>query len=308
MSLRQLDSDPLAPVVETGAPLPPVIEVATGGGGFRRRSARRENVGLGICLAWIGLVVVCAIGARWFPGVKGPNAIDPFNRLKGPTASHLFGTDELGRDIFARVLYGARVSAVVAVVSLAVGLCVGGAIGLVAGYFRGWIEGVIVWATDVLLSFPALVMLIALVAYTGRSLMHISLALGFLAVPVYTRLSRAHALNIAGEEFVLAARAGGARRLRVLRREVLPNVLPSLLAYGLIAMSLTIVVEGTLSFLGLSVSAPTPSWGGLIADGQHYLKEAPMMVILPSLVLCLTVLALNIAGETLRRRYESGGG
>src|SRR5438270_736341 len=104
MSLRQLDSDPLAPVVEPGAPLPPIMQVATGGAGLRRRSARRENIGLWICLAWIGLVIVCAVGAAWFPGVKAPNAIDPFNRLKGPTASHPFGTDELGRDIFSRVL------------------------------------------------------------------------------------------------------------------------------------------------------------------------------------------------------------
>jgi peptide/nickel transport system permease protein len=305
VSLRPLESE--APVgddeVATLSALDALGSLPGNGAKGRRW---RENVGLYVCLGWLAVVVICAICAPWFPGLKGPKDIDPFNRLQGPTMAHCFGTDELGRDLFSRVVYGCRVSIVVAVVSLAIGLVVGGGIGLVAGYFRGRVEAVIVWASDVMLSFPALVLLIALVAYTGRSLMHISLAIGFLAIPVYTRLARAHTLSIAGEEFVIAARASGAGRVRVLWREVLPNVLPSILAYGFIAMSLTIVVEGTLSFLGLSVSAPTPSWGGLIADGQHYLREASSMVILPSIVLCITVLALNIAGETLRRRYESG--
>jgi peptide/nickel transport system permease protein len=307
MSQHQLDSrtaqgaDELT-AVPTLAAVAPDVSVAGGGRRFR------DNLGLWLCFGWLAVVVVCALAASRLPGVRAPNVIDPFNRLKGPSRAHWFGTDEIGRDIFSRVVYGARVSVVVAVVSLAIGLIVGGSFGLVAGYFRGRIERTVIWGTDVLLSFPALVMLIALVAYTGRSLAHISLAIGFLAIPVYTRLARAYALNTSGEEFVTAARASGASRLRVLWREVVPNVAPSMLAYGFIAMSLTIVVEGTLSFLGLSVSAPTPSWGGLIADGQHYLREASTMVIIPSVVLCVTVLALNLAGETLRRRYEEGGG
>ena len=264
---------------------------------------RRARVGLLVCGAWLAVVVLGAATASLLP-IKRPSQIDPVHRLQGLSAHHLLGTDQLGRDILSRVVYGSRVSIVVALASFAIGIVVGGALGLVAGYLRGRVETVVIWLTDVILSFPALVLLIALVAYVGPSLMHISLVLGLLAVPVYIRLTRAHTLSVAGEDFVLAARAAGAGRVRVLLREVAPNVAPSVIAYGFIAMSLTVVVEGTLSFLGLSVAAPTASWGGIIADGQHYLHEDPSMVIIPSVVLCVTVLALNISGEILRRRYE----
>jgi peptide/nickel transport system permease protein len=303
MSLPQLEQSPVSEVheaVSSGA------VIAAVGSQHRTRRSVGERIALGVCLGWLAVVVIGAIGASWLP-VENPNTIDPLHRLEAPTGFHPFGADHLGRDILSRIVFGARVSIVVALVSFAIGIVIGGTAGVAAGYLRGRTEGVIMWLTDVVLSFPALVLLIALVAYTGRSLANISVVLGFLAIPVYTRLTRAHTLSVASEEFVLAAKAGGAGRLRILWREITPNVLPSILAYGFIAMSLTIVVEGTLSFLGLSVSEPTASWGGLIADGQHYLKEAPFMVTIPSAVLCLTVLALNLSGEMLRRRYESNG-
>ena len=274
--------------------------------GVVRRRGLLRRVPIWLCYAWLATVLVCAVFAELLP-VDDPEAIDPINRLQGPSWAHLFGTDTLGRDLLSRVVYGARVSVVVAVASLALGLTIGGALGIVAGYMRGKIDGIASWTVDVVLSFPALVLLIALVAYTGGGLMNISLALGFLAIPAYARIARAHTMAISSEEFVLAARASGATRTRVLWREVLPNVLPALLAYGLIAMSLVIVIEGNLSFLGLSVSAPTPSWGGLIADGQNYIRDSPTNVIIPATVLCITVLALNVAGEQLRRRFEVGG-
>jgi peptide/nickel transport system permease protein len=259
-----------------------------------------------VSVAWIVLMVFGAVFAGVLP--LQPDAIDPFNRL-APIGSpgHLLGTDELGRDMLARIVYGARVSLTVGAASVTVGLTVGGLVGMIAGFRRGWLERVIMWLVDVLLSFPALVLLIAIVAFVGHSLLTISLAIGFTSIPVYARLARAHTLTVAERDFVVAARAAGGRWSRILWREIMPNVVPPLFAYGLIAVAAVIVVEGSLSFLGLSVSVPTPSWGGIIAEGVTYMSQDPAIVLLPSGVMCLTVLALNLAGDTLRRRHETFG-
>lgn len=261
-----------------------------------------------LCVAWIGLVVFGAIFASVLP-IPSPDALDPFKRLQPiGTPGHLLGTDDLGRDVLSRIIYGSRVSLIVGLTAFVVGIVVGGGLGMVAGQVGGRLEQLITWLMDVLLSFPALILLIALVAFAGHSLLHISLALGFLSIPVFARLSRATTLSTADRDFVKAARCAGLSPVRILRREILPNVLPGLLAYGLIAMGATIVVEGSLSFLGLSVSAPTPSWGGLIAAGQSLLQTNPGLVLIPSAVLCLTVLAFNLAGDTLRRGSAEGRG
>jgi peptide/nickel transport system permease protein len=270
-----------------------------------RRSSLATQIPLALCITWLVVVIFGAITAPWLP-IQDPEEIAPIDRLQGPSGQHWFGTDELGRDIFARAVWGARVSLIVAVASAAIGLVIGGGIGIVAGYLRGRTDTVISWVMDVILSFPGLVLLIALVAYTGGGLLNICTALGLLSIPVFARLARAHSLSVGREEFVLAARASGAGRRRVLWREIMPNVLPALSAYALVAMSLAIVVEGGLSFLGLSVSAPTPSWGGLIANGQNFLRESTSGVLIPSAVLCVTVLSLNVIGERARRRYEVG--
>jgi peptide/nickel transport system permease protein len=199
------------------------------------------------------------------------------------------------------------VSLAVGAASVLIGVGIGSTIGMVAGYVGGMVEQVIMWALDVIMSFPALVLLIAVVAFAGHSLITISLVLGFIGIPIYARLARAHTLNIAQREFVLAARTIGVPTHRILRRDIVPNVLPAVMAYGLIAAGAVIVVEGSLSFLGLSVAAPTASWGGMIADGQPYLQQDPSLVLIPSAVMCLTVLALNMAGDTLRRRHELSG-
>ena len=286
-------------------------EAAGGGAQAQGRAAEAQRARYGavfwVCLAWLCLVAGSAILAPVLP-LKGPAAVDPFKRLLGPGApGYLLGSDELGRDVLSRIIYGSRVSLVVGCVSVLIGLVPGTALGVLTGYLRGRIDVVVMWVVDVILSFPALVLLIAVVAYVGQSLTTVTLILGFLAIPIFTRLSRAQTLAVGEREFVRAARAVGATRWRVMRVEILPNVLPSVLSYALISVGLVIVVEGSLSFLGLSVSAPTPSWGGLIAEGQAYLTQDPWLVVIPSIVMCLTVLALNLAGETLRRRYETTG-
>ncbi len=283
-------------------PLERPAEVSSG------RSRTRRGVVFWLCVAWIGLVIFGAVFASVLP-IPSPDALDPFKRLEPiGTSGHLLGTDTLGRDVLSRIIFGSRVSLIVGVTAFAVGLVVGGGVGMAAGQVGGRLERLITWLMDVLLSFPALILLIALVAFAGHSLLHISLALGFLSIPVFARLSRATTLATADRDFVKAARCAGLSPLRILRKEILPNVLPGLLAYGLIAMGATIVVEGSLSFLGLSVSAPTPSWGGLIAAGQSLLQSNPGLVLVPSAFLCLTVLAFNLAGDTLRRGSTEGRG
>lgn len=261
-----------------------------------------------ICIAWTALVVFGAVFASVLP-IPSPDALDPFKRLE-PVGSpgHLLGTDNLGRDVLSRIIYGSRVSLIVGVTAFVVGIVVGGGLGMIAGQVGGRVERAITWLMDVILSFPALILLIALVAFAGRSLLHISAALGFVSIPVFARLARASTLATVDRDFVKAARCAGLSSTRIMCREILPNVLPGLMAYGLIAIGATIVVEGSLSFLGLSVSAPTPSWGGLIAAGQSLLQSNPGLVLIPSAVLCLTVLALNLAGDTLRRRSTEGRG
>ncbi len=291
------------------APPPPAIaarseEPAWGVLGRGARGAAGYGSAFWVCVGWLVLLVLAALLAGWLPIAK-PNAVDPFVRLEPPLSpGHLLGTDDLGRDVLSRMVYGARVSLSVATLSVVIGMGIGLPAGIAAGYLRHRVDAVVTFLVDVVLSFPALVLLLALIAYFGRSLFIIGALIGFLSVPTYTRIARAATLAVAGREFVLAARAIGARPGRIMLRELLPNVLPSVAAYGLIQMGVAIVVEGSLSFLGLSVSLPTPSWGGLIATGQHHLDDGPTLVLIPSLAMFLTVFALNFIGDGVRRRSD----
>lgn len=293
-------------MAENAVPVLPVPVITAVAETTRRRRTGQFGWSFWIAVGWIVLVTGAAVLAPLLP-IPDPAAVAPTQRLL-PIGSpgHLLGTDGLGRDMLSRLIYGGRVSLFVAVVSAAIGLLAGATLGILAGYLKGRTEAVVVWSMDVLLSFPALILLICVVTFFGRNLVAISLALALLTVPTYTRLSRIHAKSISEREFVLASRSVGVQTPRILIRDLAPNVLPPVLSYGLVTMGLVIVVEGTLSFLGLSVSVPTASWGGLIAAGQSMMRDHPGQVLIPSLALCATVLALNIAGDVLRRRQETG--
>jgi peptide/nickel transport system permease protein len=176
----------------------------------------------------------------------------------------------------------------------------GGALGMLAGYARGRFETFVVGIVDVLLAFPPLVLALAVTAYSGQSLTHLTLILGFLGIPAFTRVARANTLALAQREFVIAARALGATHARILVRELLPNVAMPLLAFFLVGVAVTIVVEGALSFLGLGVPPPMPSWGSMIDEGRQSLEVAPWLSFLPAFAMFLTVLAFNFIGDTLR--------
>ncbi|MCZ7526290.1 MAG: ABC transporter permease [Acidimicrobiia bacterium] len=216
-------------------------------------------------LFWLGAAWVTAVGlagllAPILP-LDDPNRSDFTALARGPSADHLLGTDALGRDLLARIVWGTRVSLAVGLCSVAIGFVAGGALGLVAGYFRRRTESVIMTFADAMLAFPALVLLLSLTTFLGQNLRNIVVAIGVVTVPVFMRLGRANTLAHAQREFVLAARATGAGHLRIIVREILPNVALPLMAFSLIVVAVAIVAEGSLSFLGMSVPATTPTWG-----------------------------------------------
>jgi peptide/nickel transport system permease protein len=228
--------------------------------------------------------------------------------LESPSWAHPLGTDALARDTFARAMHGAYVSVTVAVVSVICGVLVGGLLGALVGYVRGKTETALMAMIDVLLAFPALVLLLALISiFEVRDLFVISFVIGLLSIPAYTRVARANSLAVANREFVLAAQAIGTKRWTILRREIIPNVMPTLFAYAMVAAAAVVVVEGSLSFLGLSVQLPTSSWGNMINQARRDIKVNFGQILYPSMILTLTVLALNQVGDFFQRRSAFRG-
>src|SRR5688572_30264951 len=267
------------------------------------RRGRRLSWALALPLGWTVLVAFLAISADWL-GLPDPAAQELIQRRKPPSAEFLLGTDNLGRDMLSRIVYGARTSLIVGICAPFLGVLAGGGIGMSAGYFRGKVDLLAVGFIDILLAFPALVLALTFVAYLGQSLFNVTLALGILSIPAAARVSRANTLAWANRDFVLAARTIGASNWRILTREILPNVLPAMFAFWLVAVSVIIVAEGALSFLGLGIPAPQPSWGGMIADGREALDVAPHTALIPAAVMFLTVLSLNFLGDMVRNLVD----
>jgi len=246
------------------------------------------------------LLILAALLAPWL-APQPPSVQSLEQRLLPPAPHHLFGTDELGRDILARTLYGARISLLVGFsVVLGAGLA-GLAVGSVAGYFGGWIDRVVnVLFINAFLSFPGILLAIAFAAFLGPGLDKVILALVVTGWAGYARLARAQVLKLKELEFVLAARSLGASHTRILVRHLLPNTLPPVLIQATIGLAGAILAESTLSFLGLGVLAPAPSWGAMLNDARNHLFDAPHMVVFPALSILLAVLAFNLLGDALR--------
>jgi len=252
-----------------------------------------------LAAGWIALVFLAASLANALP-LPDPTRMELLDKRRPPNATHWLGTDGLGRDMLSRLIHGARISLTVGILAPLIGLMIGGALGMSAGYFRRSAETVITGAVDVLLAFPPLVLALAVTAYLGQTVANLTWVIGVLSIPAFTRVARAATLSLAEREFILAARAAGASELRILVRELLPNVILPMLAFFLLAVAVTIVVEGALSFLGLGVPPPAPSWGSMIGEGRESLEVAPRIAFLPAMAMFLTVLAFNIVGDTLR--------
>jgi len=264
-----------------------------------------------------------AVGAILAPLLPLDNPKDTITDIarRGPWASagtapgHLLGGDGNGRDMLSRLVWGGRTTLLVATAAVLLGFVVGGFFGLLAGYFRGKIDAVVTGLFDVFLSIPAVILAVALVTILrerpgqGGSVgldprLALILALGLVAIPVLGRITRASALSWSEREFVLAARAQGAKNARIIRREVLPNVLPAMVSIALLSIAVAIVAEGTLSILGASVQPDTPTWGNIIALGRTSIAVAPHIVFEPAIMIFLTVLALNVIGDTIRARFD----
>ena len=256
---------------------------------------------------WLGLVTVGALLAPWLP-LDDPRVTDFSvleNNASPGTAGHLLGTDQNGFDLLSRLVWGGRVSLIVAFGVLLLGMTVGGAIGLVAGYARGKVESVLMAAVDVWLAFPSLILLIAIVAFLGADLQNVVLGISLVSIPAFARIARATTLTFASRDFVLAAKASGATHRRIVVREILPNVFLPLLAFGLLVVAIAIVAEGSLAFLGLT-SQETISWGGMINGGRRALQQENIAhtSLIPAIVMFLTVLSVNFLGDRFRAAFD----
>jgi peptide/nickel transport system permease protein len=282
--------------------------IAALAGGVPSSPLARDRLGprFWIPVVWITMVAVLAATADLLP-LRSPIEADFTVISNWPDATHWFGTDQLGRDIFSRSVFGARVSLIVGLLAPALGLGAGIFLGMAAGYFRGHTESIIVAAMDAIMAFPGILIVLAVTAYIGANTTILIILLGLLTIPAFMRVARANTLVFAQREFVLAARAMGASHWRVLTLEILPNVLMPMLTYALLVVSRIIVIEGVLSFLGLSVPPPQPTWGNMIADGQTELATLPYMAFIPSALMFLTVLSINQIGELLRVRTDFRG-
>ena len=251
-------------------------------------------------LALIALFLLCSIFAPWL-APRDPAAIDLSRRLLAPSTAHWFGTDELGRDILSRTIYGARISLVVAVSVVGLSLALGLVAGCLAGFYGGWIDTVLnIYVTNAFLALPGILLAIAFVAFLGPGLGNLILALAISGWVGYARLVRAQVMAVKEREFVEAARALGATDLRVIVRHILPNILQPLIVQAAVGMAAAVLAEATLSFLGLGVPAPAASWGSMLNDGRSHLFDSPHLVFFPAVAVMLCVLAFNFLGDALR--------
>lgn len=267
----------------------------------------RFQAGQWAALVWVGGIFIVALIASLLP-LESPTALPlnghPYLRPE-LFSSHPLGTDQFGRDELSRALFAARVSLLIGIGCTAVGGIVGSTIGVCAGYFRGRLDALVRVVTDTLLAFPPLIFLVVLVAAMRPGLATEFVALSVLTVPTFIRLSRANTYSLREREYVLAARSIGARNRRVILKELVPNVMEPLLAYSTVIVAALIVAEASLSFLGLGIQPPDPSWGNMIAQADNSIQQAPHAVVVPAAFLFITVLAFNRLGEAGRRRREA---
>ncbi|NLS72368.1 ABC transporter permease [Bradyrhizobium brasilense] len=262
-----------------------------------RRLIRRKGAVLGLSV--IALFILLAVFAPLIVPYD-PVATSWSLVRKAPSAQHWLGTDELGRDVFARVVFGARASLLAGVISVGIALAVGVPLGLVAGYRGGFIDALISRITDAMLACPFLILAIALAAFLGPSLSNAMIAIGVSATPIFIRLTRGQVMSVKVEDYVEAARAMGNPRWRIALVHILPNILPALLVQATLSIAAAIIAEAALSFLGLGQQPPAPSWGSMLNAAQRFLTSAPWMAVWPGLAIFLVVLSFNLVGDGLR--------
>lgn len=254
-------------------------------------------LGLAILLTLIGLAVLAPVLFDYDTQVV---AQDLSIRLQGPSAAHWFGTDEFGRDIFVRMVYGARVSLVVGLISVSVSLVIGGCLGAFAGFYGGKVDLIIMRVMDVFLAVPSILLAMTIVAALGTDLVYVMLAIGISGVPNFARIVRAAVMGVKDQEFVEAARAIGASNATIIFREVIPNCLAPIIVQATLSVAGAILSTASLSFIGLGVQPPDPEWGAMLSGGRNFMRDALHLTLFPGLAIVITVLALNLLGDGLR--------
>ena len=257
--------------------------------------------------AGTAILLLLAAAALFAPALAPYN---PFGQnldqdLIARSSEHWLGTDKLGRDILSRIIYGGRISLLVGITTVALSLAIGVVIGSLSGYFGGWIDQMLMRLVDILMAFPGILLAIAFTAVLGPGLDHVIIALCLIGWTGYARLVRGEILSLRERDFIQAARSLGCRPKRIILRHLLPNLLPPLLIQSTFGLAAAIVAEGSLSFLGLGVEPPTPSWGAMLNDGRQFLLVAPHLTTYPGLALMITVLALNLVGDALQERLQT---
>jgi peptide/nickel transport system permease protein len=248
------------------------------------------------------IITLVSLSALFAPLVApyDPIQLAPPDRLQGPSPAHPLGTDQYGRDTLSRILYGGRTSLSVAGASVALAAVIGTILGLLAGYYRGWLDMMIMRLTDILLSFPAILLAIALLAFFGAGARNLILAIGIVYIGPFTRVARGAVLSVREELYVEASRALGSRDGRIILATVLPNAAAPLIVEVTLRLAYAILAEASLSFLGLGTQPPAPSWGQMVADGRRFLSLAPWASVAPGLAIMITVLGFNLLGDGLR--------
>jgi len=285
----------LTPDTRSLAVPPPARRLRRGRRGLQTQLAAAVLILMVIACFLLPLVVP-------MPPESGGSLLDA--RLPPLSPGHLLGTDPLGNDILSRSLYGGRVSFIVGVGATVIGLLIGGVLGMLAGYRGGWLERGLGWVFDVLLAFPALVLALTIAAYLGASLMNEIYAVAVFLIPAAARIARASTLSTRKEEFVVAARLAGVREWTIVRRHIVPNIAAPLLTFAILQCGTAMIIEATLSFLGLGIRPPAASWGNMMSSGQQSLGDTPWVVLVPGAFLFITIAALNLLGESLRQARD----
>jgi len=266
--------------------------------GFLKRFVRNKSAIAG------SLIIIINILLALFAPLISTHPFDDMDFMyilaKPGEGGHIFGTDDFGRDIFSRLVYGSRISLLVGVISVGIGAFIGTILGIIAGYFEGFLGALIMRFNDALLSFPYVLLAIAMMAVLGPGLFNAMIAIGIVMIPSFARVIRSAVLNIKEETFVTAARVLGASNIRVIFDHILPNIVPSLIIYSSLNFSGAVISEATLSFLGLGIQPPTPSWGSMLSEAKDFLQVAPHIAIFPGLAILITCVGFNLLGDGLR--------
>lgn len=252
----------------------------------------------------LGILVILALGAIFADVIADYDTMvvaqDVKNRLQGPSAAHWFGTDEFGRDIFARMLHGSRVSLVVGLISVSISLILGGTLGAFAGFYGGRVDNIIMRIMDIFLAVPSILLAMTIVAALGTDLIYVMLAIGVSGIPSYARIVRAAVMSVKDQEFVESARAIGASSPTIIFREILPNCMAPIIVQATLSVAGAILSTASLSFIGLGVQPPAPEWGAMLSSGRNYLRDSVHLTLFPGLAIVITILALNLLGDGLR--------